>query len=457
MKKFLAVFAVLAIVAISSAAMAEITMGGSYDIRSRAFDNLNMTKNTSAVDSGDARDTQNRIRIDVNAKAGDNLKGKLQLEHDFGSAFSDWGAHENYSTSSLPSSGTDRREGLGFREAWMQFDLPGIPVNIKAGHQLLQLGNGWFFRSQHYGTDAWVVTNVTGKNTIGFVNLKISEGQTYSATTTMTSNITSTNIASSDDVDAYVLLDVFKINDTNAVGIDITSIRDRRSALATPGSETDLMNLGLNYNGKVGPLALKAQVDIQSGKAKDVAPGVDSKFKGNQIVIEGSMPMDALTLKFWLGRGSGDDANSTSPDTKEMVTIMDIDPHYTFLYEYKTITAAGRRNSGFANTTALGLGAMFAASKNLSVGGNLWYLKATEKTNVAGNFGTNFAYGAPDDAIGYEIDLMLNWKLYDNLTWNWVAGYFAPGDVYKGTYTPTGQEAGTEATTGIQGILSYKF
>jgi len=454
MKKFIAILAVLAVTGFSAMAFAaDVTVGGSYEIRSRDFNGLNMSKDVPVADSGNARDTQTRIRIDVNAKAGD-VKGKLQLEHDFGVGASDWGAFENYSVSSSTTSAQDRREGLGFREAWVMFPLPGIPVTVKAGHQLLQLGNGWFFRSQHYGSDAWVVFNDTGPNHLGFVNVKISEGNLYTAAGVPAANNTATNIAAADDADAYVIVDTFKLNDNNKIGADLTFLTDRRSALAFPGTSTELQNLGLNYNGKLGPLALKAELDLQSGKMKNVA-GTDVKFKGNSIVLEGSFAMDPLTINVWLGRGTGNKAGSN--DFDQFVALADIDPHYTFLYEYKIVTAAGSKNSNFSNTTAIGLGAMFNLSKSLSVGGNFWFLQATEKTNVASNVNANFTDGADSDKIGSEIDVILNWKLYDNLTWNWVAGYFAPGDVYKGTYTPTGQEAGTEATTGIQGILSYKF
>ena len=64
---------------------------------------------------------------------------------------------------------------MGVREAWVNFNLPGVPVNVNAGHQLLSLGNGWFFRSMKYGSDAWVLANVTGNNTAAVVNVKFAE------------------------------------------------------------------------------------------------------------------------------------------------------------------------------------------------------------------------------------------------------------------------------------------
>ena len=67
-------------------------------------------------------------------------------------------------------------------------------------------------------SDAWVVANQTGNNTVAFVNVKVVEGTLQHA----------------DDIDAYVLLDVFKLSDTLTVGVDLTKILDRRSAIALP-------------------------------------------------------------------------------------------------------------------------------------------------------------------------------------------------------------------------------
>ncbi len=85
-------------------------------------------------------------------------------------------------------------------------------------------------------------------------------------------------------------------------------------------------------------------------------------------------------------------------------------------------TAAGPQNTGFANTTALNVGATFAAAKSLNIGANLWYLMATEKVpNVKTGSGTT-------NNIGTELDVNIAWQLYQNVSWNWDLGYFDPGD-----------------------------
>ncbi len=456
MKKFFVLLVVVAITCFSAMAFAaDVTVGGSIELRSRDFSNLELDKN---IDSSNNKqvDTQTRVKLDVNVKAGDNVKGKVELWHDFGT----WGASAigAGSGSGLETAGTGDAGGLGFREAWINFNMPGIPVNVTGGHQLLALGQQGFFRSMHFGSDAWVVANVTGNNTIALVDVKAWEGATNRG---------------GDDIDAYVLLDVFKIDDKNMVGIDITDVIDRAGTLDTPAisalgraglggayNNIDLQNIGLWYGGALGPLNLKAELDVQMGKAKTAVGGSDAKFKGNQIIVKGDIPVDPLSINFTVARGSGLKKDFSGPggtgthDIDQFITILDIDPHYTFLYEYKIPTVAlnavskgaanDSLNTGYANTTALNVGASYAVSKSLNIALNLWYLKATEKVVNA--------HGDETDDIGNEIDAKISWKLYDNLSWNWDLGYFMPGKVYKKANDDNG-----DAATGIQGILALSF
>ena len=438
MKKVLVALVVLSMVCLSSMAFAaaDVSVGGSVQVRSRDFNALTFDKTNAA---GSQQDTQERIELDVNVKAGDDVKGKIALWNDF----NDWGRFEqsqgnNFgsTTSTSTAQGTNNvgtnNGQFGFREAWVNFNVPGIPVNVTAGHQLLALGQGWFFRSKHFGSDAWVVANVTGPNTAAFVDVKINEGNAGLA---------------HDDADAYVLLDVYKIDENNIVGIDITDLNAREALTPT---HQELQNISLNYTGKIAIVGLKAQADVQMGKidANDAAATPESKFKGDEIVVQGNIPVDPVTINFTVAYGSGKKWNDT--DNKQYVNFLDIDPHYTFLYEYKTITACGAKNTGFCNTTALSVGATADVAKSLNVGLNLWYLQASEKAGTPLAVATAGAQTSSD--IGSEIDATVNWKLYDNLTWNWNLGYFKPGDAMK-----TSANAPTDAVTGIQGILSLNF
>jgi hypothetical protein len=450
MKKFYVLLAVAVMVCLSSMAFAaDVTVGGSVQIRSRYFDDMKFDKDSGGPGApnraSNALDTQERIMLDINAKT-DGAKGKISLWNDF----EDWGRLESAQgngfgsttgtgVSGTNASGTSTSGHFGFREAWLNFDLPGVPVNVTAGHQLLQLGNGWFLRSKHFGSDAWVIANQTGPNTVAFVNIKVAEGNAFQA---------------SDDADAYALLDVFKINEDMAVGIDVAGVKVRPAAVGFGSlAGADLQNISANFNGKLGLVKLMAQVDVQTGKTKATAATTEPKFKGNEIVIQGNVLLDPVTINFLAARGSGKKISPTfaTDDNKQYVNFLDIDPHYTFLYEYKLGTACttngtsatAQAHTGFCNTTALSAGVMFAATKSLNVGLDIFDLIATEKI-------TN-GVGEDSDEIGIELDGKVQWKLSDNLAWNWDLGYFKPGKAFK---TAAGT---TDAAMGIQGILAFKF
>jgi hypothetical protein len=431
MKKFYVLLVVLAMVCISSIALAaDVTVGGTVQIRSRNFDTLTLDKN---VKTSNQIDTQERVMVNVDAKSGD-IKARISLWNDFETLgrFERTQGIVSASTSSVAGhQHTYNSNTIGIREGWLMFPVANTGFVIKAGHQLLQLGNGLFFRSQHFGSDAWVLFRDDGPNHLGFVNVKIAEGAT----------------SQSDDVDAYALVDTFKISDAMKVGIDITAANDRRNALGLAGgtNETQAQNIGLNFAGKLGPVNLKAQGDWQMGKAKSRnlagAGSGDASFKGSEYWVRGDVAMDPVAINFTAAMGSGPKVGQK--DYNQFITFLDIDPHYTFLHEYKLAGACGGLNQGFCNTTAANVGAKFAATKNLSIGADLWYLKATEK--VASKK-TGAVAGATSDDLGIEFDVKISWKLGDSLVWNWDLGYLAPGDAL-----------GNDAATGIQGILAYTF
>ncbi len=454
MKKFLVIIAVLALTMqgflfskpqpaeaseklfppVSAGGRAEVTMDGSIEILMRSFKNTN-DWNDAKTSSGDYQNTYERIRIGVNAK-NEGVKGRIQMETDW----DEWGngatgLTTGITTTATPNPGFETRPTNNFyvREGWLDFNLGLGTAHVKVGRQFLQLGNGWFLRSNKYGSDAWLV-GLPGKNTVAFVNIKASEG----------------NSTLADDTDAYALLDVFQIDDKNTVGAYIARAYDRRgtwtnNALTGGGAiKTTLDNIGLHYSGQVGPVKLAAEVDVQMGEIEFAGSKVD--LEGNQFVLQASVPMAALTINATLASGSGDDG-TTGSKYEGFLPFLDKDPHYTLVYEYQMATAAGiatnNKNSGFANTQAISLGAMYKISKMFTVGADVWMLSANEKVNRNG--------GAASDDLGTEIDVKVNATIADNLTWNTTIGMFKTGDAYK---SAAGK---ADDVTAIQSSLSYKF
>lgn len=429
MKKFFVIIAVLALTLVSSVAMAEVTMDGSIEFLMRSLKNTT-DWNDATTGTGDYQNTYERIRIGVNAK-NEGVKGRIQMETDW----DQWGdgatgLTTGITTTAVPNPGLETRPTNNFyvREGWLDFNLGLGTAHVKVGRQFLRLGNGWFLRSNKYGSDAWLV-GLPGRNTVAFVNIKASEG----------------NSTLADDTDAYALLDVFKIDDKNTVGAYIARAYDRRgtwtnNALGGGAIKTTLDNIGLHYNGQVGPVKLAAEVDVQMGEIETAGGKVD--LEGNQFVLQASMPMGALTINATLASGSGDD-KTTGNKFEGYLPFLDKDPHYTLVYEYLMASAANNKNSGFANTQAIGLGAMFKISKMFTVGADIWMLSANEKVNKNG--------GADSDDLGTEIDVKVNATIADQLTWNTTIGMFKTGDAYK---SAAGK---ADDVTAIQSVLSYKF
>lgn len=449
MKKFLVVLVVVAMACLSSVAFADVSVNGSIDYVGRAYGNLDLNDKTS----DNKNYTQERVRLNIDAKHGDSLSGRVGIENDL----DNWGRFETAQgngaettvvtdptgTTVNPGAKTTHGSQLALREAWINFKLPGTPVGIKGGHMLLQLGNAWFFRSMKYGSDAWVVYTDIDALHLGVVNIKVLEN----------------TLTEADDTDAYAFVATYKMSDTMSAGVNFTSVNDREGKFLTAAYDAytagyfgstnfrkaELQNLEVHFAGKIGSAKLSAQVDQQMGEATDSGSG-KHKFKGNQVVIDAVIPMDAVTINATLARGSG--AKATDSDVKEYVALLDGDIHYTLVYEYLVKTAARQTFkatlTGFGNTTAARLGAGVNVSKNFMVGADVWMLQATENvTNAAGTL---------TDDLGTEIDAKINWKMYENLAWNTTIGYFMPGDAYK---LAGGVDA--DPATAVHSVLSMKF
>jgi|GEM_PF-1712941 len=475
MKKLFVVAVVLAIACLSSMAFAaEVTVNGYVDVRSRLFENLDLNKSMNNADTASRTTTETAFRIDVNVKA-DNAKAKLSLwnDHDIWGINAKHNADNQRNITNEGNGGASAVQGSSayIREAWLDVMIPDTPVGVKAGHMLTQIGNGWFFRDNYGGVDAWVVYGKMGNATFAVQDVKLAEGTYPSGAATPVATMNNTN---ANDVDLYTAMAEMKMGD-NTLGINLSMLKDDAGIYLAPQSTTNgaygsaqtdnvgttgmnqkgrLYNVGLNFVGKLGPAAIKAEADVQQGKVENSAGAVSGT--ANQIVAQGTMPMGALTLNATAARGSGNVAGQ-SPTTAapfngkmtQFLDFTDIGQHYTLLYEYRIKGATGFTNTGFSNTTALEVGGMFQATKSLAVGADLWFLRATEATNIALASGSTNANNSRD--LGMELDAKANWQITKEVSWNWQLGYFKPGSAYT---TNLGK---ADDAWGAQGILSMTF
>lgn len=172
MRKFmLAVLAGMMVVGFASQAMAEITVGGSIETRYAIWSNLTLN-NGLAGDKNNLSGTQtffdSNLKLHVDAKITEGLNAFIELEQDntpWGNAsnprrFFNHYVNENdfFYADEGPFTSSDRKgsknNGIGVRQAWMNFMVPGLPVGMKIGHQPLALGHGIWLDLHRYGADA---------------------------------------------------------------------------------------------------------------------------------------------------------------------------------------------------------------------------------------------------------------------------------------------------------------
>ena len=405
----------------------QITLGGELRFRGTIKanvadfnDNASSTSDTSAYDG--------RVRLRIQADVSKNTQGVIHLEtgSNTGDTYTsgDSGASEG---KGVYTEGNGKRGTMAVLEAWIlhKFNI-GVPAGIKVGHMPLALGNGLFFNHSKFGDDAIVLFfDPTKELHIGLLDIKVNEGA-------------SSGLA--DDTDAYVALFAYKSKGFNVSG-DITHLVDQNFTFGTLARGTAagdkglaFTNYGLRADTKVGPIGLKADVEMQSGKAKSNDTGVtDIDFKGYAYLLGANYKAGDFTLNLEYAVGSGDgDASDDKVGT--FVTAVGGSQKFTYVYDYLTKTAGvtdpssgastlGDNNTGIANTTYIKLGAAGNITKDLNLIANYYILRATKPVS------TNSAYNSKK--IGSELDAKITYKLDKNLIYFVEGGYLFAGDFFK--------------------------
>lgn len=508
MKKLLAVFLsamfVLGLAAAAYAVNAEVpsetqvvakgatkvTIGGSVRVRGETRSNTAdlMDKQTLApktwnnrgllpTAAGDDRRTMydERVRLSVDAKPSDQAQAFIMLET--GGGMDDvytWGTNGTGATG-LYRDGNSKNTSLGILEAWLLYKPGGW--GIKAGHMPLALGNKMFFDHTKFGDDALVIFADPNEAVhVGALTAKFSEN----------------GLTADDDDNAYVVLATYKSSAFNA-SADITLVDNQNAgtsatysarktaqpvshpAAIPAGSALAFYNIGLRGNASVGPVKIGADVEMQTGKAKDVVlpnwnvkkakfvdlNGQDMDFSGNAIMINAGMDVGTVGLNLEVGRGSGNEladprvtAKTGVRDTKTEAFVTSLSPgiaYYAFLYGPRVVTAAGATNTGMANTTYVKLAGKVKVGET-TIDAALLSLSATEDLAIVEDAAANFKKSGifnkrndgdgtcekgetcfqPKKDAGMELDATVTVPLTKGLKY-WVeGGYLMTGDMYKG-------------------------
>lgn len=186
------------------------------------------------------------------------------------------------------------------------------------------------------------------------------------------------------------------------------------------------------------------EVATQKGKTGVVAGGAEVELDGYGAALEMDyMPKEAnWAINFKAGTASGDDPNT--PNSYEGF-VFDRNYDVAFLLfnhplgQYDIFRTAGIRNM----TTNAGADRPSSQVDTEAIS-NVIYIAPSYKYKWSGKFDTQLGLTYAqlssdplvgidvDKSVGFEVDITLNYKPYDNVQWVNRIGVLAPGDAWKG-------------------------
>ncbi|MDD1750297.1 MAG: hypothetical protein LUO89_10525 [Methanothrix sp.] len=339
-----------------------------------------------------------RVRLSMDAKVSPNVEGFVMLET--GS-----GQNDVYTWGNFNSKPSD----MNILESWIMYTgsgLLGFPSGIKVGHMPLALGQGEFFDHTKFGDDAIVFfMDPTKQIHIALLTVKFAGDGGESFVPAFDLPATGSKYVNGDDLDGYVGVMTYKIDDKNTVGVNYTYLNQSDLGLSH-------QNLGATADGNIAGIGYSASGDIQFGSL-DAA---SADFKGYALQLGLSYNINPVNVRAKFAMGSGP---SSSDDIKNFVTYLGADQHYTLVYEYQVMAASGRQNSGLDNTTYYNLGVDYNATKDLGLSLDGYLLRATKE------MGHDISKSA-----GWEVDARAKYSIAKNLTYQVDAGYFNAGGMY---------------------------
>lgn len=374
----------------------QITIGG--EIRARGeYKDVDFNTDTPGDSYYDSR-----VRLSVDAQVTPNTEGFIQVEAGNGDTADNytWGVGNN-GAKGIYNVGNAKRGQFNLLQAWILYKgsgLLGVPAGVKVGHMPLALGNKLFFAHDKFGDDAIVFfVDPTKELHIGLLTAKFREGNNNSA----------------DDSDAYVGLFVYKGQGFNLSG-DVTYVDGQRDFGVD--NNVHFWNFGLRGDAKVDPVTLRADLELQAGK---ITGDPETKFRGYAVLLGADAKVSGVNVTAEFAYGSGDN-DDTDNKIKSFVTSLGADPHFTYVYEYRTPNACGIQFGGLCNTWYIKLGASGDITKEISASLNAYLLRAAKTSNGV------------DKEIGFELDPKIVYKIDRNLSY-WVeGGYLFAGDFWKG-------------------------
>ena len=452
----------------------DIKTTGQIRVRYRDWNDFlmddNIAANTTSARNRHYFDT--RTRFGVVAKIEPGLTGVIEIER-----YDDFGTHSLVNAAPSPSDALALSIPTGtaamyFRQAFVDWVIPGTPIHIAGGRQLYTVGGAVVLSSAVYGMDGIQVYSALGPGTLTGYYWKPQNGDTFTAT--------SDRRFANNDYDVYGGSYKFEWMTRNTVEIyglashDKTRARSIAAGTPTvagatagicagaPGdcAQTNEWFAGASFFGVQGPFTYRLEGAYQGGTArKNVAataalgnPAGDIDRSAGMIVAGVSYALvPQLALNLDGGWASGDDSPSDNTFSNFASIYGVFQP--TLLFNEGTPygnTAPAQFGQNPTNRaifgTTMGTSDMdlFVTTDNAGArfSPGMIYVKPGVKwvpfkqLTINGDVGLLWAAATGagvDSYIGTEADIKAAYQVYKNLVVNWYFGYLFAGGFFDRT------------------------
>ncbi len=406
MKKLLVVLLVLAFAAPVIPAMADDTLDLSGAMRVRAWSKEN--SNFTDADTADLEYWDQRLRIQGVINAADGVKAVFRIDL----AEDTWG--------SVNWGGDRYGEGSELQVDRAYLDVTKGIVNIKAGQQIMGLGNSYAYDNNQTGVQITLSTPLTVR--LGYA--KIDEGST-DTTLNMVEAGPDGLPGTADDIVVPVIASATAQNDspnsaedTDHYFIDLGFKSDAFSinafyAMQTDGNDTtqdEPTLIGALASFGAGPVNVVAELDVFGGESGPAGATVD--YTGVQFIANASMKFsDQLTAGAVLIYSDGED-NANEEKITRFPNAFFGSMYYSDLGSFHTDVAPLGMDDVFdpASTNAGAMGAsiyaFFTPMEGLKLGAQYAYLTGVEDGTTTGDKFSD----------GYAANVSVDYTLAPNAT-----------------------------------------
>jgi hypothetical protein len=454
MKKFVMLTVSVALIAFfampkAASAAAQIIFSGDYQVVGIASDNVS-DRNKDTNDH--AAYVEQRFRL-THIAAVENVKGVFGIEigwDEWGKSYSYQGAGQTLGAGGDSGMiGDTPSTNMEVRMAYIEFNVPGMPLTVTAGKQPLMTHNHAILSSAAFSPGLKFDYKIAEGSKLSLWWAKTAEGTVSSSTLRGNGDA---------DSDMYTLefSQKTKSYDFGVYGVYAADHRENDVAAGTTSTTATAMSYkddiywtGMWAGFMAGPAKLGVDAIYSFGKRDRSYTGeTNQDYNGYLLRVDGSVNMGGPTLDFMSVYASGD--NDSTDNKINNFAYVDASARYptlglllpgpNLLYwgngiateEYAQICLPVSGYSAYDSGYSLGrwftmVGATMPVDK-LKLVAKYWYLQTTEKFPSAYNYRTK--------EIGHEVDLEAHYQMTPNLTLSVEGDYLFAGNYFKTNPSP---------------------